>query len=71
MTLDQALNAAATYQGIAQNTSDHLGGESAARKRPARFEGPLKDIGFLVVKTLGERSGHPRRARERQELLHR
>ena len=40
MTLDQALNAAATYQGIAQNTSDHLEGVKALlEKRPARFEG--------------------------------
>jgi 2-(1,2-epoxy-1,2-dihydrophenyl)acetyl-CoA isomerase len=40
MTLDQALNAAATYQGIAQNTADHLEGVRALlEKRPARFEG--------------------------------
>lgn len=40
MTLDQALNAAATYQGIAQNTADHLEGVRALlEKRPPSFEG--------------------------------
>ena len=40
MTLDQALEAAATYQGIAQNTSDHAEGvEAMVAKRPPRFEG--------------------------------
>ncbi|MFT3928280.1 MAG: enoyl-CoA hydratase-related protein [Myxococcales bacterium] len=40
MTLEQALNAAATYQGIAQNTADHLEGVRALlEKRPPRFEG--------------------------------
>jgi 2-(1,2-epoxy-1,2-dihydrophenyl)acetyl-CoA isomerase len=40
MTLEQALYAAATYQGIAQNTADHLEGVRALlEKRPARFEG--------------------------------
>jgi enoyl-CoA hydratase/carnithine racemase len=40
MGLEQALNAAATYQGIAQNSADHLEGVKALlEKRPARFEG--------------------------------
>ncbi len=37
-TLDQALNAAATYQGIAQNSHDHMEGVKAMlEKRPAVF----------------------------------
>jgi 2-(1,2-epoxy-1,2-dihydrophenyl)acetyl-CoA isomerase len=40
MTLEQALNAAATYQGITQNSADHLEGVRALlEKRPPHFEG--------------------------------
>jgi len=40
MTLDQALVTAATLQGVAQNTSDHLEGLRAMlEKRPPHFEG--------------------------------
>jgi 2-(1,2-epoxy-1,2-dihydrophenyl)acetyl-CoA isomerase len=40
MTLDQALNLAATYQGVAQNSEDHLEGVRALLdKRPPAFQG--------------------------------
>jgi enoyl-CoA hydratase/carnithine racemase len=40
MSLEQALNAAATYQGVSQNSADHLEGVQALlEKRAARFEG--------------------------------
>jgi 2-(1,2-epoxy-1,2-dihydrophenyl)acetyl-CoA isomerase len=40
LSLEQALNLAATYQGIVQNSRDHLEGVKALlEKRPAKFEG--------------------------------